>query len=132
MKDFCKLASRILEIRVPYKTRGLKTRFLLAELDTFMPHRSRVFYSQFQKTQKKKVQTQKKKEPEERKKKEAEERKKKEVQTLEKERPEKEERTQKKERKKEEEDPQQRRRPTAHTNPVSIKHIPIIDLRYSS
>ena len=66
MKEFCKLASRILEIRVSYKTRGLKTRFLLAELDTFMPHRSRVFYSQFQKTQKKKVQTQKKKEPEER------------------------------------------------------------------
>ena len=92
MKDFCKLASRILEIRVPYKTRDLKTRFLLVELDTFMPHRSQVFYSQFQKTQKKKVQTQKKKEPEERKKKE--------VQTLEKEKPEKEERTQKKERKK--------------------------------
>ena len=36
------------------------------------------------------------------------------------------------ERKKEEEDPQQRRRPTAHTNPVSIKHIPIVDLRCNS
>ena len=42
MKDFCKLASRVLETRVPYKTGGLKTRFLLAELDTIMPHRSQV------------------------------------------------------------------------------------------
>ena len=36
------------------------------------------------------------------------------------------------ERKKEEEDPWQRRRPTAHINPVSIKHILIVDLWYSS
>ena len=50
---------------------------------------------------------------------------------------EKEERTRRKKevqtpKKKEKKNPQQRRRPTAHTNPVSIKHIPIVDLWYNS
>ena len=40
LKDFCKLTSQVLDTWVPYKTRGLKTRFLLVELDTTMPHRS--------------------------------------------------------------------------------------------
>jgi len=42
LKGFSKLASQVLETRVPYKTRDLKTHFLLAELDTIMPHRSQV------------------------------------------------------------------------------------------
>ena len=42
MKGICKLAYRVLKTQVPYETRVLKTHFLLAELDTFMPHRSRV------------------------------------------------------------------------------------------
>ena len=42
LKDNCKLASQVLETRVPYNTRGLMTGFLLAELDTIMPHRPRV------------------------------------------------------------------------------------------
>ena len=61
MKGICKLASRVLETRVPYKTWVLKTCFLLAKLDTFMPHKSQVFYTQFQNTHNKELQTQKKK-----------------------------------------------------------------------
>ena len=53
MKGICKLASRVLKTRVPYKTRVLKTHFLHADLDTFLPHRSRVFYTRFQNTQNK-------------------------------------------------------------------------------
>ena len=60
-KGVCKLASRVLETRVSYKTRVSKTRFLLADLDRFLPHRSRVFYTWFQNTQNKKLQTHKKK-----------------------------------------------------------------------
>ena len=97
MKGVCKLVSRV-----------LKTCFLLAELDTLMSHRSQVFYTRFQNTHNKKLQTQKEKKK-----------------TKKKER-------RKPRRKKEEEDQQQRRRPTAHTNPVSIKHIPIVDVWYSS
>ena len=51
MKGICKLASRVLKTRVPYKTRVLKTHFLHADLDTFLSHRSRVFYTRFQNTQ---------------------------------------------------------------------------------
>jgi len=36
LKDSWKLVSRVLETRVPYETQGLKTRFLLVELDTIM------------------------------------------------------------------------------------------------
>ena len=50
MKGVCKLVSRV-----------LKTCFLLAELDTLMSHRFRVFYTRFQNTQNKELQTQKKK-----------------------------------------------------------------------
>ena len=128
MKNYCKLAYRVLKTWVPYKTRHLKTRFLLAEfakLDTFMPHRSRVFKNRVKKTwissflhlisnTKKKRKKKKKKSTNL----EKEERtwRKKEVQTPE----------------KKKKNPQQRRRPTAHTNPVSIKHIPIVDLWYNS
>ena len=55
-KGICKLASRVLKTWVPYKTRVLKTRFLrflLADLDKFLSHRSRVFYTWFQNTQNK-------------------------------------------------------------------------------
>ena len=31
LKEYYKLASQVLETRVPYKSQGLKTRFLLAE-----------------------------------------------------------------------------------------------------
>ena len=61
MKGICKLASRVLKTQVPYETRVLKTRFLPAELDTFMPHKSWVFYTRFQNTHNKELQTQKKK-----------------------------------------------------------------------
>ena len=40
LKGFSKLASRVLETRVLYKTRGLKSCFVLDELDTIMPHGS--------------------------------------------------------------------------------------------
>jgi len=50
MKGIWKLASRV-----------FKTCLLLAELDTFMPHRSQVFYTRFQNTQDEELQTQKKK-----------------------------------------------------------------------
>ena len=50
MKGVCKLVSRV-----------LKTCFLLVELDTLMSHRSRIFYTRFQNTQNKELQTQKKK-----------------------------------------------------------------------
>ena len=53
-KGICKLAYRVLKTWVPYKTRVLKTlflRFLLANLDKFLPHRSWVFYTRFQNTQ---------------------------------------------------------------------------------
>ena len=49
LKDYCKLAS-VLETQVLYKSWGLKTRFLLAELETFMPYRSRVLTVEFKKT----------------------------------------------------------------------------------
>ena len=124
-KNYCKLASRVLEIWVPYKTRHLKTRFLLAEfakLDTFMPHRSRVFKNRVKKTLISSFlhlisNTQKKKKIEEYKPRKRRKNPKKEGSTNP---------------RKEKKNPQQRRRPTAHTNPVSIKHIPIIDLWYNS
>ena len=53
-KGICKLAYRVLKTWVPYKTRVLKTlflRFLFANLDKFLPHRSWVFYTRFQNTQ---------------------------------------------------------------------------------
>ena len=79
MKGIWKLAPRVLEIRVPYGTRVFKTCFLLAELDTFMSHRSQVFYTQFQNTQDEELQTQKKKKTQkkERRKKETQQEKKK-------------------------------------------------------
>ena len=61
MKCIWKLASRVLETRVPYKSRVSKTCFLLANLDRFLSHRSQVFYTRFQNTQNKKLLTQKKK-----------------------------------------------------------------------
>ena len=53
-KGICKLAFRVLKTWVPYKTWVLKTRFLhflLVDLDKFLLHRSRVFYTRFQNTQ---------------------------------------------------------------------------------
>ena len=49
LKEKCKLASRVLETRVPYQSQASKSRFPLAELDMFMPHRSRVFNCRDQK-----------------------------------------------------------------------------------
>ena len=71
LKENCKLASWVLETRVPYQSWASETRFPLAEfaeLDMIMPHRSRVFYTQFQTENKKRTnpekeeRTQKKKE----------------------------------------------------------------------
>ena len=56
LKENCKLASWVLETRVPYQSWASETRFPLAEfaeLDMIMPHRSRVFYTQFQTENKK-------------------------------------------------------------------------------
>ena len=47
MKGNSKLASQVLETRDLYKTRALKTRFALDELDTIVPHRSRVLKTRF-------------------------------------------------------------------------------------
>ena len=131
MKGVCKLVSRV-----------LKTCFLLVELDTLMSHRSRVFYTRFQKTQKKEVQTQKKKKEPRRKykpQKKKTQKKKKEPRIKKEERstnPRKRKPIKRRKNPEEIRKPirkkERRRRPTAHTNPVSIKHIPIVDLRYSS
>ena len=103
MKGICKLASRVLETWVPYKTWVSKTRFLLVELDTFMPHRSRVsslLHSISKHTKERTTNPEKEENPEERKKKEG---------NL-------------VERKKEEEDPQQRRKPTTHKPSLHQAH----------
>ena len=76
LKENCKLASWVLETQVPYQSCASETRFPLAEfveLDMIMPHRSRVFYTQFQTENKKRTNPEKeertwrKKEPRKRK-----------------------------------------------------------------
>ena len=77
LKENCKLVSRVLKTRVPYQSRASETCFPLAEfveLDMIMPHRSQVFYTQFQTENKKCInlekeeRTRRKKEPRKKKK----------------------------------------------------------------
>ena len=82
MKCIWKLAYQVLETWVPYLIWVLETHFPLVDLDIFLPHRSRVFYTQFQYTLRTELNTQKRRKPrEERRKKETQqkERKKKKI-----------------------------------------------------
>ena len=71
MKCIWKLAYQVLETWVSYLIWVLETHFPLVDLDRFLPHRSRVFYTQFQYMLRTELNTQKRRKPrEERRKKE--------------------------------------------------------------